>query len=104
MQKIKRHSSSVSLDVSGPGVDVVKNQNQSFDQKGVSERSKLRPGKSIADQKMDIEGETKSSKQGQTNRIEGDAKNFIGGPSSWYVLSLSKVCDLASEKLLLVNK
>lgn len=83
LQKIKRHSSSVSLDVSGPGVDVVKNQNQSFDQKGVSERSKLRPGKSIADQKMDIEGETKSSKQGQTNRIEGDAKNFIGGPSSW---------------------
>jgi hypothetical protein len=82
----------------------VKNQNQSFDQKGVSERSKLIPGKSIADQSTDIERETKSSRQGQTSRIDGDAKNFIGGPSSWYVLSLSKVCDPASEELLLVNK
>ncbi|XP_062173217.1 exosome complex component RRP45A-like [Alnus glutinosa] len=83
LRKVKRHSSSVSLDVSGADVDVVKNQNQSFDQKGVSERSKLIPGKSIADQSTDIESETKSSRQGQTSRIDGDAKNFIGGPSSW---------------------
>lgn len=60
-------------------------QSQYVDQKDVSDRSKY-----------GMEGKTKSFKQGQTNRIEGDAKNFIGGPSSWYV-SLFKICDLASD-------
>ncbi|KAF5471177.1 hypothetical protein F2P56_011634 [Juglans regia] len=80
--KIKRHTTSVSSHVSGAGVNVGK-QSQYVDQKHVSDRSKLIPEKCVADQSMDIEGKTKSSKQGQTNRIEGDAKNFIGGPSSW---------------------
>lgn len=76
-------------------------QSQYVDQKDVSDRSKLIPEKCVADQSMDLEGKTKLSEQGQTNRIEGDAKNFIGGPSSWYV-SPFKICDLASDNLLLL--
>lgn len=84
LQKIKRRPSSVPLDVSEAGGNVVaKNQNQSFDQKGVSEESKLMPEKILADQSMDVEGETKSTELRQTKRVDGDAKNFIGGPSSW---------------------
>ncbi|KAG2671130.1 hypothetical protein I3760_14G119200 [Carya illinoinensis] len=80
-QKIKRHTI-VSSHVGGVGVNVGK-QSQYVDQKDVSDRSKLIPEKCVADQSMDLEGKTKLSEQGQTNRIEGDAKNFIGGPSSW---------------------
>ncbi|GMY16245.1 exosome complex component RRP45A-like isoform X1 [Fagus crenata] len=82
LRKIKRHSS-VALDVSVAGVNIGKIQNQPVDQKNDSARSKLISENSVADQSMDIEGEAKSSEQGQTNRIDGDAKNFIGGPSSW---------------------
>lgn len=78
------------MDVSVAGVNIGKIQNQPVDQKNDSARSKLISENSVADQSMDIEGEAKSSEQGQTNRIDGDAKNFIGGPSSWYVLNLSK--------------
>ncbi|KAK4608452.1 hypothetical protein RGQ29_002029 [Quercus rubra] len=83
LRKIKRHPSSVALDISGAGVNIGKNQNKPVPQKGDSERSNLTSEKSVADQSMDIEGEAKSSEQQQTNKIDGDAKNFIGGPSSW---------------------
>ncbi|XP_050274506.1 exosome complex component RRP45A-like isoform X2 [Quercus robur] len=83
LRKIKRHPSSVALDISGAGVNIGKNQNKPVPQKGDSERSNLTSEKSVADQSMDIEGEAKSSEQQQTNKIDGDAKNFVGGPSSW---------------------
>nr|POE54274.1 exosome complex component rrp45b [Quercus suber] len=83
LQKIKRQPSSVALDISGVGVNIRKNQNKPVPQKGDNERSNLTSEKSVADQSMDIECEAKSSEQQQTNKIGGDAKNFIGGPSSW---------------------
>ncbi|KAB1227606.1 Protein ECERIFERUM 7 [Morella rubra] len=79
LRKIKRHSSSVSLDVSGSSVSLV-NHDQSV-QKRVSEGSKLIPEKSMVEQSMDIGGE--KSEQGEPNRKDRDAKNFVGGPSSW---------------------
>ncbi|KAK7858029.1 exosome complex component rrp45b [Quercus suber] len=78
-----RQPSSVALDISGVGVNIRKNQNKPVPQKGDNERSNLTSEKSVADQSMDIECEAKSSEQQQTNKIGGDAKNFIGGPSSW---------------------
>lgn len=91
----------VALDISGAGVNIGKNQNKPL--KGDSERSNLTSKKSVTDQSMDIEGEAKSSEQQQTNKIDGDAKNFIGGPSSWYVSFCPKLYDIASDNLLLVT-
>lgn len=103
LRKIKRHPSSVALDISGAGVNIGKNQNKPVPQKGDSERSNLTSEKSVADQSMDIEGEAKSSEQQQTNKIDGDAKNFIGGPLSWYVSFCPKLYDIASDNLLLIT-
>ncbi|KAL0000012.1 hypothetical protein SO802_019614 [Lithocarpus litseifolius] len=99
LRKIKRHPSSVALDISGAGVNKEKNQNKPVPQKGDSERSNLTSEKSVADQSMDIEGEAKSSEQQQTNKIDGDAKNFIGGPSSWDPYSAGVNSDFLKASL-----
>ncbi|XP_050274497.1 exosome complex component RRP45A-like isoform X1 [Quercus robur] len=99
LRKIKRHPSSVALDISGAGVNIGKNQNKPVPQKGDSERSNLTSEKSVADQSMDIEGEAKSSEQQQTNKIDGDAKNFVGGPSSWDPYSAGVNSDFLKASL-----
>ena len=50
-----------------------------------------------ANKSGNVESETKFSDKKQTNRSNEDTKNFIGGPSSWYVLY-----DLASQYLFLM--
>lgn len=99
LRKIKRHPSSVALDISGAGVNIGKSQNKPVPQKGDSERPNLTSEKSMADQSMDIEGEAKSSEQQQTNKIDGDAKNFIGGPSSWDPYSAGVNSDFLKASL-----
>lgn len=48
-----------------------------------SDRLKLNSEDSIAGQSRSIESDVGSTNQGQLNKRDLDAKNFIGGPSSW---------------------
>lgn len=41
---------------------------------------------SIVDQNEDNEGEAKSLDTRKSDRLNEDEKNFIGGPSCWFVL------------------
>ncbi|XP_059665326.1 exosome complex component RRP45A isoform X2 [Cornus florida] len=91
LRKIKRHSSAF-LGVSEPGAKLRQTESQSIDQKGVSdlprhhmERLKLISEEHGVSQSNDMEVETQSSKQDRTNRRDGDATSFIGGPSSWSI-------------------
>uniref|UniRef100_A0A5B7B6T0 Protein ECERIFERUM 7 n=1 Tax=Davidia involucrata TaxID=16924 RepID=A0A5B7B6T0_DAVIN len=90
LRKIKRHSSSAVLDVSEPGAKLWETQNQCDDQKGVNdlsrhhmERLKLKSEEPGVSQSNDMEVEAQSSVQDRTNRRDGNAMSFIGGPSSW---------------------
>ncbi|XP_057479380.1 exosome complex component RRP45A-like isoform X1 [Actinidia eriantha] len=88
LRKIKRHSSSAALDVSEPGAKL-ETQKVSVDQKVVDlsghymERLKLISEESGVSQRYNIESESQSSEQDRTNRRDGHATSFIGGPSSW---------------------
>lgn len=88
MRKIKRHPS-VNLDVGGgvAGVANMKNsQGVSDGQKSINEfsdRLKLNSQESMASQSGSTESDIVSTNQGQIIKRDLDAKNFIGGPSSW---------------------
>lgn len=78
LRKIKRHTVSSAVDVSGPG------------QKGVDdlskhhmERLKLKSEDCSVSQSNDMEIETQSSKRDKNNKRDGSTKSFVGGPSSW---------------------
>ncbi|OAY61336.1 exosome complex component RRP45A isoform X1 [Manihot esculenta] len=90
LRKIKRHSTSVAVNVSTSGGDVREHESKSFMQKGVSElskyqmeRLKLVSEESCTSQSNDTDGGLRSSEQGGTSCREGNATNFLGGPSSW---------------------
>lgn len=90
LRKIKRHSSSIAVDVSGPVAKMRENKNQSVDEKVVNElsnhhmeRLKMESEESCVTQSSDVEVKTQLSEQGRTNRSDEDTRSFIGGPSSW---------------------
>lgn len=90
LRKIKRHSSSIAVDVSGPVAKMRENKNQSVDEKVVNElsnhhmeRLKMESEESCVTQSSDVEAKTQLSEQGRTNRSDEDTRSFIGGPSSW---------------------
>ncbi|KAJ9675594.1 hypothetical protein PVL29_024493 [Vitis rotundifolia] len=90
LRKIKRHSSSIAVDVSGPGAKMRENKNQSVDEKVVNElsshhmeRLKMESEESCVTQSSDVEVKTQLSEQGRTNRSDENTRSFIGGPSSW---------------------
>ncbi|KAK9273030.1 hypothetical protein L1049_017837 [Liquidambar formosana] len=106
LRKIKRHASSVALDVTGPGAKVRENKSQSVDQKGVGEMSrphverlKLISEESCVSQSNDVQGETQSSEQGGTISRDGNAKSFVGRPSSWDPYSKGVDADLLKASL-----
>jgi len=89
LRKIKRHSSSPSLDVSEPCAKW-ETRKKSVDQKGVDdlsghhmERLKLTSEESGVCQINDMECENQLSEQVGTNKKDGHARSFIGWPSSW---------------------
>lgn len=55
------------------------------------ERLKLESEERCTNQSNDIDGGLRSSEQGGTSRREGNATNFLGGPSSWYGVALSNI-------------
>ncbi|XP_057954385.1 exosome complex component RRP45A-like isoform X2 [Malania oleifera] len=90
LRKIKRHSSSVALDVSGSGAKLRGIQSQSVDETGVGElsrhhmeRLKLVSDESCVTDSNNIESKTQFSEKGGTNKRQCDTRSFIGGPSNW---------------------
>ena len=73
--KIKRHSSSVPMDVDKGASKIGLKQNSSVDQMRIDECS----GHHVERIKQDT-----LSDKSKTNRSNEDTKNFTGGPSSWY--------------------
>ncbi|EEF31262.1 exosome complex component RRP45A [Ricinus communis] len=89
LRKIKRHSTSVAVNVS-TAIDVRELENKPFIQKGISEisrhqmeRLKLTSEESSVSQSNGIDSGLRSSEQGGTSNREGNATNFLGGPSRW---------------------
>ncbi|XP_022988100.1 exosome complex component RRP45A-like [Cucurbita maxima] len=85
LRKIKHHPS-VNLDVGRAVANPKDSQGVSDDQKSINEfsdRLKLNSEENIAGQSRSIESDVGSTNQGQLNKRDLDAKNFIGGPSSW---------------------
>ncbi|XP_058723899.1 exosome complex component RRP45A-like [Vicia villosa] len=95
LQKIKRHSSSVAVDVCGTTARLAPKQNQSDADKDGSNLAqlKLKDGASL------MECDATSSEQGQNNKKDGSSKNFIGGPSSWDPYSECVNSDLLKASL-----
>ncbi|XP_058008879.1 exosome complex component RRP45A isoform X2 [Hevea brasiliensis] len=92
LRKIKRHSTSVAVNVSLSGGDVREHENKSFMHRGNSElsrdqteRLKLVSEESCTSQSNDIDGGLRSSEQGGTSCREGNATNFLGGRSRWNI-------------------
>ncbi|CAK7331170.1 unnamed protein product [Dovyalis caffra] len=89
LRKIKRHPTSVAGNVSIAAHDV-KEQNKTFEQVGASElsrhhmdRLKLVSEETCSSRSNDNDGDIKSSERGGSSRAEGNAMNFLGGPSNW---------------------
>ncbi|XP_058199255.1 exosome complex component RRP45A-like isoform X2 [Rhododendron vialii] len=89
LRKIKRHSSSPALDVCEPCAKW-ETLEKSVDQKGVDdlsghhlERLKLTSEESGVCHINNMECGSQLSEQVRTNRKDGQARSFIGGPSSW---------------------
>ncbi|XP_045807942.1 exosome complex component RRP45A-like isoform X1 [Trifolium pratense] len=80
LQKIKRRSSSVSVDVCGTTARLRGKQNQSGGGKDNSHLDQLKP----KDEANFMECDATSSGQVQINKKDEGSKNFTGGPSSWY--------------------
>ncbi|XP_034674405.1 exosome complex component RRP45A-like isoform X1 [Vitis riparia] len=104
LRKIKRHSSSIAVDVSGPGAKMRENKNQSVDEKVVNElsshhmeRLKMESEESCVTQSSDVEVKTQLSEQGRTNRSDENTRSFIGGPSSWIDKTEHKQKDSRGE-------
>ncbi|CAJ2672456.1 unnamed protein product [Trifolium pratense] len=79
LQKIKRRSSSVSVDVCGTTARLGGKQNQSGGGKDNSHLDQLKP----KDEANFMECDATSSGQVQINKKDEGSKNFTGGPSSW---------------------
>ncbi|XP_045807947.1 exosome complex component RRP45A-like isoform X2 [Trifolium pratense] len=79
LQKIKRRSSSVSVDVCGTTARLRGKQNQSGGGKDNSHLDQLKP----KDEANFMECDATSSGQVQINKKDEGSKNFTGGPSSW---------------------
>ncbi|MED6179566.1 hypothetical protein PIB30_001858 [Stylosanthes scabra] len=75
LRKIKRHSSSVALDVGGTPAKSGEKQNQ-------VDGSQL-PQSKFKDEASSMECDATSSGQEQNNKRDGVSQKFIGGPSSW---------------------
>ncbi|XP_043810138.1 exosome complex component RRP45A isoform X2 [Manihot esculenta] len=91
LRKIKRLTTPVAVNVNVSG-DVRELENNFFVHKGISElsrdkmeRLKLESEERCTNQSNDIDGGLRSSEQGGTSRREGNATNFLGGPSSWNI-------------------
>ncbi|XP_034896588.1 exosome complex component RRP45A isoform X2 [Populus alba] len=108
LRKIKRHPTSGAGNVSVAALDVTE-QNKTVEQVEVSElsrhhmeRLKLVPDETCSGRGNDNDGDIKPSKQGGTGRGQGNAMNFLGGPSSWD--PYSKVVDPDSLKASLASR
>lgn len=75
MRKIKRHPS-VNLDVGGGTGSLKDSQGISDGQKSINDQE------SVVSQSGSIKNDA-STNQGQLDKRDVDAKNFIGGPSCW---------------------
>eukprot|EP00258_Populus_trichocarpa_P017586 XP_006379052.2 exosome complex component RRP45A [Populus trichocarpa] len=89
LRKIKRHPTSGAGNVSVAALDVTE-QNKTIEQVEGSElsrhhmeRLKLVPDETCSGRGNDNDGDIKPSKLGGTGRGQGNAMNFLGGPSSW---------------------
>ncbi|KAJ1391269.1 Ribosomal protein S5 domain 2-type fold [Sesbania bispinosa] len=94
LRKIKRHSSSVAVDVCGTAARLGEKQNQ-LD--GDKDASHLDQGK-LKDEMNFMECDATSSEV-QSNKSDGVSKNFIGGPSSWDPYSECVNSDLLKASL-----
>ncbi|XP_050140455.1 exosome complex component RRP45A-like isoform X1 [Malus sylvestris] len=81
LRKIKRHTSSVPMDVDGGASNIGVQQNSSS--VNHMEGIKMMSEEGVANQSEGAESETKLSDKKQTNKGNEDAKDFIGGPSIW---------------------
>ncbi|KAK6914490.1 Exoribonuclease, phosphorolytic domain 2 [Dillenia turbinata] len=88
LRKIKRHTSSVAVDIDGPG-NLRKDISPSSEQKAIGgisspllERLKLVSEENNVDKRKHMEGNNFSEKEIYQNDGIGNSKNFIGGPSS----------------------
>ncbi|KAM1342850.1 hypothetical protein ACFX2F_007117 [Malus domestica] len=79
-RKIKRHTSSVPMDVDRGASNIGVQQNSSS--VNHMERLKRMSEEGVANQSEGAAGETELSEKRQTNKGNEDAKNFTGGPSS----------------------
>ncbi|OIV94952.1 hypothetical protein TanjilG_22149 [Lupinus angustifolius] len=79
LRKIKRHSSSVAVDVCGTTATLGGKQNQSVGDKNVNHLDQLK----LKDELNDMECDAKTPGQVQSNKKDGVSNNFTGGPSSW---------------------
>lgn len=95
LQKIKRHSSSVAVDVRGTTATLGGKQNQSDGDKEGShlDQSKLKGETNF------MECDATSSGQVQSSKKDGSSKNFTGGPSSWDPYSECVNSDLLKASL-----
>lgn len=95
LQKIKRHSSSVAVDVCGTTATLGGKQNQSDGDKEGShlDQSKLKGETNF------MECDATSSGQVQSSKKDGSSKNFTGGPSSWDPYSDCVNSDLLKASL-----
>lgn len=95
LQKIKRHSSSVAVDVCGATATLGGKQNQSHGDKEGShlDQSKLKGETNF------MECDATSSGQVQSSKKDGSSKNFTGGPSSWDPYSECVNSDLLKASL-----
>ncbi|KAJ6905120.1 exosome complex component RRP45A-like isoform X1 [Populus alba x Populus x berolinensis] len=108
LRKIKRHPTSDAGNASVAALDVTE-QNKTVEQVEVSElsrhhmeRLKLVPDETCSGRGNDNDGDIKPSKQDGTGRGQGNAMNFLGGPSSWD--PYSKVVDPDSLKASLASR
>ncbi|KAJ6670758.1 EXOSOME COMPLEX EXONUCLEASE RIBOSOMAL RNA PROCESSING PROTEIN [Salix viminalis] len=110
LRKIKRHPTSDAGNVSVAALDVIE-QNKTIEQVEGSElsrhhleRLKLVPEDTCSSRGNDNDEDTKPSEQGGTGRVQGNAVNFLGGPSSWYGIPYSKGVDPDSLKASLASR
>ncbi|KAL5097042.1 hypothetical protein RYX36_001369 [Vicia faba] len=94
LQKIKRHSSSVAVDVCGTTTRLSPKQNQSDADKDGNHLAQLK----LKDEANFMECDATPSEQVQNNK-DGSSKNFIGGPSSWDPYSECVNSDLLKSSL-----
>lgn len=95
LQKIKRHSSSVAVDVCGTTATLGGKQNQSDGDKEGSHLDQLK----LKGETNLMECDATSLGQVQSSKKDGSSKNFIGGPSSWDPYSDCVNSDLLKASL-----